>query len=154
MSVAKESPFRVLHHVCVVVQDLDAAVACYESLGVGPWSEFPSLEIFRNELDVPDVDAFMQLRYRFCNLDNVQIQLCQPGEGGSPQRIFLETHGEGVFHLGFTVPDLDAAEASVKKLGLDPWMRGRMEDRSGFTYFNTREQGAGVTLEIRANKRV
>lgn len=59
-----------------------------------------------------------------------------------------------MFHLGFTVPDLDAAEANVKKLGLDPWMRGRMEDRSGFTYFATREQGAGVTLEIRANKRV
>jgi hypothetical protein len=97
----------------------------------------------------------MQLRYRYCNLDNVQIQLCEPGEGASPQRAFLDTRGEGVFHLGFTVPDLNAAEANARKVGLDPWMRGRMEDGgSGFTYFNTRPRGAGVTLEIRANKRV
>jgi hypothetical protein len=67
----------------IKVGDLAAAVAYYESLGVGPWQEYPSLEIFRGELDVPDVEAFMALRYRYCNLDNVQIQLCQPGEGPS-----------------------------------------------------------------------
>src|SRR2546428_157557 len=77
-----------------------------------------------------------------------------PTTSRSPQRAFLDAHGEGVFHLGFTVPDPDAAEANAQALGLRPWMRGRLEDRSGFTYFNTREQGAGVTLEIRANKRV
>lgn len=149
-----ETPlFRTLHHVCIVVRDIEAAVAYYESIGVGPWHEFPSLEAFRHELEVPDVDAFLHLRFRYCNLDNVQLQLCEPGEGFSAQRVFLDQHGEGVFHLGFTVPDLDAAEAAGKSAGLSPWMRGRLPDRSGFTYFSTREQ-AGVTLEIRANKRV
>ena len=80
----------------------------------------------------------MRLRYRFCNFDNTQIQLCEPGEGGSAQRAFLDAHGEGVFHLGFTVPDLDAAEADSKALGLEPWMRGRLPDRSGFTYLARR----------------
>ena len=154
MSEPQHSPFRALHHVCIVVRDIDSAVAYYKSLGVGPWQDFPSLEIFRDELTMPDVDAFMQLRYRYCNLDNIQIQLCEPGEGGTPQRIFLDAHGEGVFHLGFTVPNLDAAEADSSSLGLAPWMRGRLPDRSGFTYFDTRDKGAGVTLEIRANKRI
>jgi len=144
---------RTLHHVCVVVRSLESAIAYYESIGVGPWHDFPSLEAFRHELEVPDVDAFMGLRFRYCNLDNVQIQLCEPGDGGSPQRAYLDTHGEGVFHLGFTVPDLDAAEATGAASGLIPWMRGRLPDRSGFTYFRTREQGAGVTLEVRANRR-
>ena len=148
------SPFRLLHHVCIVVRDLDKSQAYYESLGVGPWTDFPPLEVFRNELKVPDVEAFMGLRFRWCNLDNVQLQLCEPGPGGSPQRAFLEARGEGVFHLGFTVNDLDAVERDAVKLGLSPWMRGRLPDRSGFTYFDTREQGAGVTLEIRANRRV
>lgn len=154
MSEPERGLFRALHHVCIVVRDIDSAMAYYESLGVGPWQDFPSLDIFRDELSMPDVDAFMQLRYRYCNLDNIQIQLCEPGEGGTPQRIFLDKHGEGVFHLGFTVPNLDAAEADSLALGLAPWMRGRLPDRSGFTYFDTRDQGAGVTLEIRANKRV
>ena len=102
--------FRTLHHVCIVVRNLESAVAYYESIGVGPWHDFPPLELFKSELDVPDPAAFLKLRYRYANLDNVQIQLCEPGEGKSPQRIFLETRGEGVFHLGFTVPDLDAAD--------------------------------------------
>lgn len=153
MNAKSKSPFNQLHHVCIVVRDLDKAVACYESLGVGPWAEFPSLEAFRSELKVPDVEAFMGLRFRWCNLENIQLQLCEPGPGGSPQRAFLDQHGEGVFHLGFTVADLDASEADAGKLGQSPWMRGRLPDRSGFTYFDTRDQGAGVTLEIRANRR-
>jgi len=154
MSTPHPTPFRVLHHVCIVVRDIDAAVAYYESLGIGPWRDYPSLEAYRHDLKVPDVDAFMGLRFRYCNLDNVQLQLCQPSEGASAQRRFLEAHGEGVFHLGFNVPDLDIAESEAAALGLSPWMRARLPDRSGFTYFETREHGAGVTLEIRANKRV
>ncbi len=142
-----------MHHVCIVVEDLDKAVAYYESVGVGPCTNFPSLETFRGDLSVPDVDAFMGLRFRWCNLENVQLQLCEPGLGGSPQRAFLDSHGEGVFHLGFTVNDLDSAEQDAVKLGLNPWMRGRLPDRSGFTYFDTRDKGAGITLEIRANRR-
>lgn len=152
MSESTSSAFRLLHHVCIVVRDIDASVAYYESLGVKPWVDFPSLEAFRPELKVPDVNAFMGLRFRFCDLDNVQLQLCEPGPGGSAQREFLDKHGEGVFHIGFTVADLDTAEADAEKLGLSPWMRGRLPDRTGFTYFNTRDQGAGVTLEIRANR--
>jgi methylmalonyl-CoA/ethylmalonyl-CoA epimerase len=154
MNSAPTRPFGLLHHVCIVVRDLDRAQAYYESLGVGPWTDFPSLEAFRNELKVPDVEAFMTLRFRWCNLDNAQLQLCEPAPGASPQRLFLEERGEGVFHLGFTVNDLDAVEGDAAALGLTPWMRGRLPDRSGFTYFDTRAQGAGVTLEIRANRRV
>ncbi|MBF5006920.1 VOC family protein [Diaphorobacter caeni] len=155
MSQTPENLFRVLHHVCIVVKNIDAAVTYYESIGVGPWGQFPSLEIFRDELCVPDTDAFMKMKYRYCNLDNVQLQLCEPGPGGSAQRAFLDAHGEGVFHLGFTVPDLEAAEQQAKKIDLEPWMRGRTKDRSsGFTYFDTRPKGAGVVLEVRANKLV
>ena len=152
--MARPDLFRSLHHVCIVVRSLDTAVRYYESIGVGPWHDFPPLAAFRHELQVPDTEAFLALRYRYCNLETVQIQLCEPGAGPSPQRKFLETHGEGVFHLGFSVPDLDAAEARGIEAGLVPWMRGRLPDRTGFTYFDTRDKGAGVTLEIRANKQV
>lgn len=107
------SEFQHLHHVCVVVADMDRAVACYESLGIGPWHPFPSLEAFRPDLQAPDVDDFMKLEYRYAELGNVQLQLCCPPEGNTLQRRFLDEHGEGVFHLGFSVPDVDAAEARV-----------------------------------------
>lgn len=145
--------FRRLHHVCIVVRDLDAAVAYYESVGIGPWHQYPSLRAYEGgDLEVPDREAFFGLRYRYANLENFQIQLCCPSEGGSPQRQFLETRGEGVFHLGFTVADCDSAEVQGIADGLRPLMRGRLTDRSGFTYFDTADRGAGVVLEIRASK--
>ncbi len=142
--------FRNLHHVCSVVRDLEKAKAYYESVGVGPWHPFPSLDPFRHDLQVPDAEAFLQLKYAYATLDNVQLQLCEPSPGNTPQRQFLEQRGEGVFHLGFTVPDCDAGEAQGTGAGLGVLMHGRKPDGSGFTYFRTADQGAGVTLEIRA----
>lgn len=135
-----------------MVPDLDAAVRFYESIGVGPWTDFPSLEPYRHELTVPDADDFMRLRYRFASLGSVQLQLCQPPEGNTEQRRFLEQRGGGVFHLGFTVDGLDAAEAKGNALGMPTLMHGRLPDRSGFTYFDTRDE-AGVVLELRQPKK-
>ena len=53
-----------------------------------------------------------------------------------------------MFHLGFSVPDLAAAEAQAGTAGIAPLMRGRRTDGSGFTYFDT-ESRAGVVLEVR-----
>jgi len=149
--------FHTLHHVCVVVRDIDAATRYYESLGVGPWHDYPSLEPY--QLDVKDRAAYLKTRYRYANLANYQLQLCQPGEGDTPQWRFLQERGEGVFHLGFTVPDLDAAESQAKEKGLDIISRGRLTDpstgaQSGFTYFDTAVKGAGTTLEVRCRKDV
>lgn len=141
--------FRQLHHVCIVVRDLEKSIAYYESLGIGPWEDYPPLEIYKDNLDVSDRDGFFKLRYKLVNLDNIQIQLVEPSEGKTPQRIFLDTHGEGVFHLGFTVPDADASEADAAKLGIETLMKGRRPDGSGFTYFDTADK-AGVVLETRA----
>ena len=139
--------FHKLHHVCVIVRDLDAAVAYYESVGIGPWNDFPSLEPYK--LDVKDRTAYVAMRYRYATLDNYQLQLAQPVEGDTPQWRFLQERGEGVFHLGFTVSDLEGAEKEGLNLGLDIISRGRLPDHTGFTYFDTAQRGAGVTLEIR-----
>ena len=138
------SAFSRLHHLCVVVHDIDRAQAFYESVGIGPWHDYPPLREYA-ELDMPDPDGFRALRYRYAWVGDQQIQLCQPGPEPTPQRRFLDERGEGVFHVGFEVPDANAAERQVPA---PPLMRGRRPDGSGFTYFDTAEQ-AGVVLEIR-----
>lgn len=139
--------FRSLHHVCIVVHDLERAVAYYERLGIGPWFDYPKGGDYL-VFDVPNEAASQAMRYKCADLDNTQIQLCEPPRMDCPQRRFLDTHGEGVYHLGFEVPDRDAAEREARTLGLDVTARGRRADGSGFAYFDTRD-GAGVTLEIR-----
>jgi methylmalonyl-CoA/ethylmalonyl-CoA epimerase len=143
---APGTPFGHLHHICVVVHDIDASQRYYESLGIGPWREYPPLTEY-TDLDVPDREAFLTMRYRVAELDNVQLQLCQPPQRPCPQRDFLDEHGEGVFHLGFE-HDVAAAVERGRALGLDVLMRGQRPDGSGFVYFDTRE-GAGVVLETR-----
>jgi methylmalonyl-CoA/ethylmalonyl-CoA epimerase len=140
------APFRRLHHVCLVVHDVDASVAYYESLGVGPWRDYPPLTEY-TDLDVPDPAAFHALRYKIADLDNVQLQLCEPPQADCPQRRFLDAHGEGVFHLGFEA-DLDTATAFGAEHGLDVLMRGRRPNGSGFVYFDTLD-AAGVVLLAR-----
>lgn len=140
------TPFRLLHHICLVVRDIDKTQAYYESIGIGPWQQYPPLTEY-TDLDVPNPEAFKRMQYRVVNLDNVQLQLCQPPQLDCLQRRFLETHGEGVFHLGFE-HDVDDAIDQGSHLGLDVLMRGQRPDGSGFVYFDTADS-AGVVLETR-----
>jgi methylmalonyl-CoA/ethylmalonyl-CoA epimerase len=140
--------FDKLHHICIVVHDIDKTQAYYESIGIGPWEAYPPLAEYE-DLQVPSREGFNAMQYRICNLPNIQLQLCQPSEHRSPQRVHLETKGEGVFHLGFEVPDADAAESEAERVGLPVKMRGRRTNRTGFTYYDTADK-AGVILLTRA----
>jgi methylmalonyl-CoA/ethylmalonyl-CoA epimerase len=134
--------FDKIHHVCIVVHDIDKARAYYESIGIGPWREYPPLAEY-TDLHVPNPSAFLKMRYQVCNLPTIQFQLCQPPQEECPQRRFLDAKGEGVFHIGFEVNDCDAGEAAAEARGLKVHMRGRRSNGSGFTYFDTMSQ-AGV----------
>jgi len=139
--------FKKLHHICIVVHNLEEKIAYYERIGIGPWFDYPK-NVPYVELQVPNEQASKAMRYKCVNLDNIQIQLCEPGEHDSPQAQFLREHGEGVYHLGFEVADMEGAENQGRELGLEVVARGRRVDGSGFCYYDTREV-AGTVLEIR-----
>jgi methylmalonyl-CoA/ethylmalonyl-CoA epimerase len=145
-----KSPFSHLHHISIVVRDIDKAVKFYSSIGIGPFEDYPPLKEYV-KLQVADEVGFHNLRFKVVQIGPIQIQLCQPGEGKSAYRDFLEKKGEGVYHLGFVVDDVDRSEAELKKLGLQVISSGRREDGSGFSYLDTAGKG-GVTLLIRQNK--
>ncbi len=141
------SLFHQLHHVCIVVHDLDRAVAYYQRLGVGPWYDYPKGGAYLR-FEVPNAQASAAMRYQCADLGNVQLQLCQPPLLDCPQRRFLDAHGEGVYHLGFEVADCAQAVVQAQALDLTVTAQGLRADGSGFAYFDTRA-GAGVTLEVR-----
>ena len=142
-----DNPFSTLHHLSLVVRDIDAAERFLESIGVGPFFDYPPMSEY-TKLDVPDREGFFNTVIRWVQIGPVQLQLVQPGEGRSIYKDFLEKNGEGVFHLGFVVPDIDAAEAGIKDSGLKVISRGRRANGSGFAYFDTADQ-CGVTLLVR-----
>jgi len=140
------SPFRTLHHICIVVHDIDKAIDNYSAMGIGPWRDYPPLTDYTT-LAVPNEAAFLQTKYMVADLDNVQLQLCQPSPLDCPQRRFLDARGEGVFHLSFET-DIDIADTAEETRGLEVLMRGRRDNGSGFTYFDTQAK-AGIVLAIR-----
>jgi 4-hydroxyphenylpyruvate dioxygenase-like putative hemolysin len=142
-----KSLFSKLHHLSVVVRNMDEAVKFYESIGIGPFEDYPPL-IEYVKLNVQDQTGFFNLKFKIARVGDIQIQLCQPGEGKSPYKDFLEKKGEGVYHLGFVVDNIDDSEASLEKLGLRVLSSGRRVDGSGFSYFDTAGK-AGVVLLVR-----
>jgi methylmalonyl-CoA/ethylmalonyl-CoA epimerase len=142
-----KSPFTQLHHISVVVRDIVAAVAFYESIGIGPFRSYPPIKEYV-KVDVPDEEGFYNLTIKCAQIGAVELQLIQPGAGQSLYKDFLDKKGEGVYHLGFVVEDIEKSDADVKAMGLDIISSGRRENGSGFSYLNTVDK-AGVTLLIR-----
>ena len=124
-------------------------LAYYEGIGIGPWQDYPPLSQF-TDLDVPNPEAFSHMKYRYVDLESVQVQLCEPPKLDCPQRRFLDTRGEGVFHIGFEA-DLDTAISQAQESGLDLIMSGRRDNGTGFAYFDTLDQ-AGVVWMCRQTK--
>ena len=143
----RKSPFSNLHHIAVVVRNLEEAIQFYTSIGIGPFEDYPPLKEYV-KLDVPDKVGFHNVKIKVVQIGPIQIQLIQPGEGQSLYKDFLEKKGEGVYHLGFVVDDVDDSEAALKNLGLEVLSSGRREDGSGFSYMDTAGKG-GVILLIR-----
>lgn len=143
-------PFRSLHHIGIVVNDIDRSVAFYESVGIGPWREFPSLEPYTHQLSGVEKSELLGSRYMYATVGDIQLHLCEPPEGDSPQRRFLSEHGEGVFDLSFSVPDVNDTENGLVANGLAVLLRGRQAAGTGFTYFDTRPEGAGIVLQVRS----
>lgn len=143
---AASGPFKNVHHICIVVPDIAEATDYFESIGIGPWTDYPSFDEYTDlSMERSDLES---LTFVYCDSTSPQFQLCQPSDADTSQRKFLDEHGAGVYHIGFDADDVDAAEQAGKNLSLSVISRGRRDDGSGFTYFGTRPQ-IGVTLEVR-----
>ena len=95
-----------LDHVALAVHDLDEALARFQRLyGVAPAS--------REVIEADGVEEAMLL------VGGSQVQLLAPLRPDSPVGRFLAGRGEGLHHLAFAVPDLDAALAHLAGEGAE-----------------------------------
>ena len=146
-SELKSALFNKLHHISIVVRDAEKTQKYYESIGIGPWMDYPPMKEYV-KIDVPDENGFYNLKIKCVQIGPVQLQLVEPGEGDSLYKDHLEEKGEGVFHIGFEVNDISATDAKIKAMGLNVLSSGRRENGSGFSYLDTASE-AGVVLLVR-----
>jgi methylmalonyl-CoA/ethylmalonyl-CoA epimerase len=94
-----------IHHVAVVVRDLDASLGLYEKhLGL--------------ELETVMPIPSDHVRIGFLTVGEVKIELVQPTDDTTGVHRFLESRGEGFHHVCFEVPDIQAALDRLAMEGL------------------------------------
>jgi methylmalonyl-CoA/ethylmalonyl-CoA epimerase len=110
---------RRIHHIDIVVKDLDLAAERYrEILGIESQA--------RESLDGRGIDL---VRFK---IGETWLILVQPTRDDSPVAAFLERHGEGFFHMAFEVADIEDAARALRdreinlvnrqpRIGVDGW---------------------------------
>jgi methylmalonyl-CoA/ethylmalonyl-CoA epimerase len=114
-----------LDHVGIAVPQLDAALARWRPLLGAPSSP-------------PEVVPSNRVRVAFLEAGGTHVELLEPTDDTSPVARFLASRGEGVHHLAFHVPSVNAALAELQSRGervvdqtARPGARGR---RVGFAH--------------------
>ncbi len=93
-----------LHHTGIVVRDIEAAAATYETLGFGPGERH----------DVP-AQGIVAVAFR---AGPGWIELIQPTDPDGPIGRYLAKRGEGTHHVAYRVDDITAALARLKAAGV------------------------------------
>ena len=103
-----------LFHIGWVVRDCAAAQQELSArLGAGPFASAGE-ELRFDHVLVHGKPTPVSLRVAFGELDGVLLELLEPLDDRSPHAEFLATHGEGMHHLAFVVPDFDEQLAAVR----------------------------------------
>jgi len=141
----EKSPFSKLHHVGVVVRDLDRAVEYYQSLGIGPFEYKTTSDLIEKTMYGKPAD--FKLNVAQAQVGAIMIELIQPVENAPVQEQFLERRGEGVNHIGFLVDDMEKEKAKLVEKGFSVILSGKRASGKGGTYFDTHKIG-GVIIEL------
>jgi catechol 2,3-dioxygenase-like lactoylglutathione lyase family enzyme len=133
-----------LDHVGLAVHDVDDAIARYRSvLGLSDWvrASFESAATWRGE------EGQIGANVASAPLGAIRIELVEPTKGEWTAAEWLETHGEGIYHVGYRVTDLPATLEHLAGLGVTPELVGHDAGAPFFAYLD-REALCGVTVEV------
>ena len=143
-----KSPFSEIHHIGVIVKDLDKTVELYESLGMGP---FERISVTVRERNLPSGESLddLKLMAKQAHVGPIRIELIQPvsGKWSKPFMGFLESRGEGVAHIAFLARDIEKDETKAVTMGIDIMYTSKFVNGGANAYFETQEIG-GVIFEL------
>ena len=124
-----------IDHLGIAVESIDDALAVYRALGI--------VEEKREEVPTQKVVA------AFLPVGESRIELLEPTSPESPVAKFLAKRGEGIHHVCFAVPDLDAALADLASKGFRLIHAAGVPGAGGKRVaFLHPEAGRGVLIEL------
>ncbi len=143
-------PTRRLHHVGVVVKDLEKAIAQMEALGFGPFmfdDEHRTFTIgFKGELHGRPAEWATKISN--ARMGDVELELLEPVEGDQALKETLDAQGEGLHHIGWLTTDLKGDMERMKAAGATVWTSSIVPGQPGFCYFEHSPIG-NLAIELR-----
>ena len=94
-----------LHHIGIVVADLDAAIAAYERMGFGPPERFAIAE--------------QGIEAATFKLAQGYVELITPTNPDGPIGRYLAKRGDGTHHIAYRVEDIEAALSALAGGGIE-----------------------------------
>ena len=129
-------------HIGVVVRDMDKTIEFLSSIfGLGPWQ---TIEFSPSQEDLTIGKPFRQ-RLAHAKMGSTVLELIQQLEGGGPWPEFLESKGEGLHHIAFTVSNYDERVAGLQKQGAK-MIAGGIYQGKHWSYFAT--EPGGIVVEL------
>ena len=103
-----------IDHIGVVVKDIDKTTKFLSSMwGLGPWQ----IMDYSTRKDEMIVGEPFKIKIAVAKLGSTVLELMQPLEGRSFWSQFLETKGEGIDHIAFTVSNWDEMVSKAQEQG-------------------------------------
>jgi glyoxalase/bleomycin resistance protein/dioxygenase superfamily protein len=138
-------------HAAIDIQDPEAISAYWPSLGWEPLSIVHATP--REDSRYRGRPMLLSFDVAWYKRPSLTIEwIIPPSTPPNCYADFLKEHGQGVQHLGMTVPDLDAALARYKELGYSVWQSGAWGDvgkkNSGRYAYMDMDRAGGVAVEI------
>jgi catechol 2,3-dioxygenase-like lactoylglutathione lyase family enzyme len=135
--------------VAIVVKDIETTSQKWAELLGMP---VPEIRTTRPGHEVKEIyrgkPSEGQVKLTFFNLGQVVLELLQPVSPGTSWQEFLDTKGEGVQHLGFTVVDQVKASEELEKEGYPVFHRGRYDSDDGTYIYHDTQEALGVVIEL------
>ncbi|HXE79721.1 MAG TPA: VOC family protein [Vicinamibacterales bacterium] len=134
-----------------IVRDVDAVASAWRRLGVTAISG-PEDVVLKGTHKNRAVH--LRVRCATASFPNAHVKWIQPLEGESEFDTFLRTHGDGVHHLTFRVPDtarLEAEIATYRAAGVDVVQRLTWMTPGGpseVVYLDTARDGGGIAIAL------
>jgi catechol 2,3-dioxygenase-like lactoylglutathione lyase family enzyme len=141
-----------LCHVAILVKDIRKATDNWSKILGLPKPNIWTLPPFG---EVPTFTDGKPGDYTDCQLavfelENVKIELVQPGPNSGPWKEKLDRDGEGLQHLSFIVPDRKKAQDTLKETGASaPYHIGYWPGGT-YAFVDTAEQ-CGVEINIKTD---
>ncbi len=89
-------------HIGIIVRDINKTLQYYKSLGIFTISKETPMIMEGKKVSMSGAHIF---------LGGLWIEVFQPITGDTLQQKFLDTHGEGINHIGFEVDDIEKERA-------------------------------------------